>query len=68
MKIDKSQHDTRGQLKNGILKEHFKNGTLSCIGEYTIGEKTGEWKYYLKNEILKAIGKYSNGKMEGEWK
>ncbi len=46
MKIDKSQHDTRGQLKNGILKEHFKNGTLSCIGEYTIGEKTGEWKLF----------------------
>jgi antitoxin component YwqK of YwqJK toxin-antitoxin module len=68
MKMDKGKYDAGGKLKNGIFKEHFKDGTLSCIGEYSNSEKVGEWKYYLRNGSLKAIGKYSNGKMTAEWK
>ena len=68
VKIDKSKYDSDGQLKKGLFKEQFKDGALSCIGEYINGEKTGEWKYYLRNGLLKAIGRYANGKMTGEWK
>ena len=32
MKVDKSKYDSNGQLKNGIFREHFKDGTLSCVG------------------------------------
>lgn len=34
-------------LKNGFYQEFFNNGNLNCAGEYSGGEKTGEWKYYL---------------------
>jgi hypothetical protein len=68
MTMDKNKFDADSKLKNGIFKEHFKDGTLSCIGEYSNGEKVGEWKYYLRNGLLKAIGGYSNGKMTAEWK
>lgn len=41
MKRDKNKYDSKGQLKNGLFKEYFKDGTLSCVGEYLNGEKTG---------------------------
>ena len=41
MKMDKNKYDSKGQLKNGLFKEYFKDGTLSCVGEYLNGEKTG---------------------------
>src|SRR5437867_3550076 len=68
MKTDKSKYGAGGKLKKGVFREYFKDGTLSCIGEYRNGEKIGEWKYYLLNGLLKAVGKYSSGKMTGEWK
>ena len=68
VKVDKSKHDTHGQLKNGIFKEFFKDGALSCVGEYRNGEKIGEWKYYLRNGLTKAVGRYDHGKMTDEWK
>ena len=55
MKRDKGKHDAEGQLKSGVCKGYFKDGTLSCIGEYRSGERAGEWKYYLRNGKLKAI-------------
>jgi hypothetical protein len=67
MKMDQSKYDPDGKLKNGISKEYFKDGTLSCAGEYKNGEKTGEWKYYLRNGSVKAAGRFSKGKMVGEW-
>jgi len=45
MKTDKSKYDADRRLKNGIFKEYFKDGTLSCVGECRNGEKVGEWKY-----------------------
>jgi len=68
VKVDKSKHDTHGQLKYGIFKELFKDGALSCVGEYRNGEKIGEWKYYLGNGLTKAVGRYDHGKMTDEWK
>src|SRR5216117_3957841 len=68
MKMDKRKYDADGQLKNGVFKEHFKDGTVSCVGKYSNGEKVGQWKYYLRNGALRAIGRYSGGKMTGEWK
>ena len=65
--MDKSRHESKGRPKDGIFKEYFKDGTLSCVGQYSRGEKTGEWKYYLRNGLLKAVGKFSYGKMIGEW-
>jgi antitoxin component YwqK of YwqJK toxin-antitoxin module len=50
-----SKYGADGQLKNGVFKEYFKDGTLSCVGEYSNGEKIGEWKYYLKNGLLKLL-------------
>ena len=38
MKIDKNKRDAGGKLKNGMFKEHFKDGTLSCTGKYRNGE------------------------------
>lgn len=63
MKLDKSKVAARGRLKNGLFKEFFKDGALSCVDKFHNGEKTGEWKYYLRNGSLKAIGVYTNGKM-----
>ena len=63
MKTDKN--DARGQLKNGIVKEYFTDGTLMCEGKYKDGKKVGQWKYYLRNGRLKAVGKFAGGKMTG---
>jgi antitoxin component YwqK of YwqJK toxin-antitoxin module len=68
MKMDKSKYAADGRPKNGMIKECFKDGALSCVGEYRNGAKIGEWKYYLRNGSLKAIGRYSNGELTGEWK
>ena len=68
MKMDNSKFDNNGELKNGIYKQYFKDGSVSCEGEFKDGERTGEWKYYLANSRLKAIGNYKDGKMSGEWK
>ena len=63
-----NQDNGSGQTKNGIVKEFFKDGTLSCAGRCRDGTKIGEWKYYLRNGALKAVGKYADGKLNGPWK
>jgi antitoxin component YwqK of YwqJK toxin-antitoxin module len=68
MKMDNSKFDTHANLKNGVHKDFFKDGSVSCEGNFEDRERTGEWKYYLANGRLKAIGNYTNGKMTGEWK
>ena len=32
--------------KTGLTKEFFSDGTLSSVGKYIAGKKTGEWKFY----------------------
>jgi hypothetical protein len=55
-------------VKNGKHLEYFKDGRISCEGNFKNGLREGEWKYFLADGKLKATGKYSKGKMEGEWK
>ena len=55
MNGDKSKCDADGQLKNGIFKEFFKDGALSCVGKYRNGEKIGEWRTYdAKGKLTKT--------------
>jgi antitoxin component YwqK of YwqJK toxin-antitoxin module len=62
MKIGRSKFDAYGRLKNGLIKEFFKDGTLSCVGEYRNGEKIGEWKYYLRNGLPKPSADFPMAK------
>jgi antitoxin component YwqK of YwqJK toxin-antitoxin module len=62
-----SQSTKDGKPPDGIYKEYFKNGAVSCEGNYKNGERTGQWKYWLANGQLKATGKYTKGKMTGKW-
>ncbi len=68
MKFDNSKYDKNGKLKNGLHRDHFKDGSVSAEGHFKNGERTGEWKYYLLTGKLKAIGNYTHGKITGEWK
>ena len=55
MQVDKFKHDSDGKLKNGVYKEYFKDGTLSCEGKYRRGERVGEWRTYeASGKVIKA--------------
>lgn len=41
MKVDKTKRGRDGRLKNGVIKEYYKDGSLSCAGNYKNGEKVG---------------------------
>ena len=34
MKIDNSKFNKDGELKNGVHQEYFKDGSVSCEGEF----------------------------------
>jgi antitoxin component YwqK of YwqJK toxin-antitoxin module len=40
MEADRDRHDSEGELKGGIFKEYFKDGTLACEGTFKKGEKS----------------------------
>jgi antitoxin component YwqK of YwqJK toxin-antitoxin module len=42
--------DEDGNPKNGPFKLFFKNGLISCQGEFDNGEKSGKWKYFLNKK------------------
>lgn len=67
MRADQNKHPAGGKLKSSLVKEFFKDGTLSSVGKYRDGKKVGGWEYYLWNGLLKAAGKYSRGKLIGGW-
>ena len=60
--------DEDGNPKNGTFKVHFKNGQVSCQGEFTDGQKSGTWKYFLNNGQMQSSGRYKDGKIAGRWK
>jgi antitoxin component YwqK of YwqJK toxin-antitoxin module len=60
--------DEDGNPKNGPFKLFFKNGLVSCQGEFDNGEKSGKWKYFLNNGQMQSSGRYKNGKIVGRWK
>jgi antitoxin component YwqK of YwqJK toxin-antitoxin module len=57
MKMDNNKFDKNGELKNGVHKEYFKDGSVSCEGEFKDGERTGQWKYYLAI-VFSSSGKH----------
>lgn len=67
MKIDNGKFDVAGKLKNGVIAQLFKDGSVCCSGEWIDGERTGEWKYFYVSGGLKAVGLFSKGRMSGEW-
>ncbi|MBI3414341.1 MAG: hypothetical protein HY043_03315 [Verrucomicrobia bacterium] len=69
MKTVTSKHNTDGKLKNGLFKEHYKGGSLACVGKYRSGEKIGVWKRYHPNGALyDDEGNFANDEKIGEWR
>lgn len=60
--------DEHGNPKNGPFKLFFKNGMISCQGEFDNGKKSGQWKYFLNNGQLQSSGSFKDGKIVGLWK
>jgi antitoxin component YwqK of YwqJK toxin-antitoxin module len=52
----------------GLQPARFRDGTVSAVGRYSGGKKTGLWKYYLRNGPLKARGRHVHGALDGPWK
>ena len=50
--------DEDGNPKNGPFELFFKNGQISCQGEFDNGKKSGEWKYFLNNGQMQSSGNY----------
>jgi antitoxin component YwqK of YwqJK toxin-antitoxin module len=44
---------------DGLRKEAFRDGTLSAIGRYSKGKKSGSWKYYDKHGELSRTRDHS---------
>ena len=60
--------DEDGNPKNGPFKLFFKNGLVSCEGEFDNGKKSGKWKYFLNNGQMQSSGSFKDGKIVGRWK
>jgi len=60
---DISGIDENGKPKNGSFKLFFKNGLVSCQGEFDNGKKSGKWKYFLNNGQMQSSGSYKDGKL-----
>jgi hypothetical protein len=60
--------DEDGNPKNGPFKLYFKNGLVSCQGEFNNGKKSGTWKYFLNNGQMQSSGSFKDGKIIGRWK
>lgn len=60
--------DEDGNPKNGPFKLFFKNGLISCQGEFDNGKKSGKWKYFLNNGQMQSSGSFKDGKIVGRWK
>jgi antitoxin component YwqK of YwqJK toxin-antitoxin module len=60
--------DEDGNPKNGPFKLFFRNGLISCQGEFHNGKKSGKWKYFLNNGQMQSSGSFKDGKIVGRWK
>ena len=56
MKFSKSQNDAGGRLRNGIFKEFFKDGTLSCAGVKELREDQRVESNHLRSVGSKGLG------------
>lgn len=59
--------DEDGNPKNGPFKLFFKNGLVSCQGEFDNGMKSGTWQYFLNNGQLQSSGRFKDGRIVGRW-
>ncbi len=64
---DISGFDEDGNPKNGPFQLFFKNGRVSCQGEFDNGKKSGKWTYFLNNGQMQSTGSFKDGKIFGEW-
>ena len=55
-------------LKNGLWKSTFSNGSLSFEGNFINGIPIDKHIFYFSNGKIKQTGTYSSGKKDGEWK
>jgi len=46
---------------NGSFKEYHTDGTLKSEGNYSNGQKDGQWKEYLPNGELSKTIKFKRG-------
>ncbi len=56
--------DEEGKPKHGPFKTYFKNGLVSCEGEFDRGKKSGKWKYFLNNGQMQSSGSFKDGNMK----
>jgi hypothetical protein len=56
MKTDSNKRDATGKLKNGVFKEHYKDGMLMCVGKFRNGEKMGaDEKELTRTSLIHAL-------------
>lgn len=60
--------EENGNPQDGPFKLYFKNGLISCQGEFENGKKSGKWKYLLNNGQMQSSGRFKDGKIVGRWK
>ncbi len=56
------------QLRNGIWKAWYENGTIWSVGEYKDGKRNGEGISYHPNGKIYIEGMYRNDTRVGPWR
>ena len=51
--------------RDGIYVSYTLLGEPSIIGEYSNGQKTGEWTYYFVGDLVQKVEHYKDGKRNG---
>lgn len=55
-------------LKESLWKEFYPDGVTKSIGNYSNGQRVGEWEFYYPQGTLEQKGLYNDkGKPEGKW-
>ena len=55
-------------LRQGLWKNYYKDGTFMGEGHYLNGKLHGLWKVYYQDGTLMSEGHYLNGERQGLWK
>lgn len=56
------------QIKDGVTKIFFENGSVAAEGIYLKGKRMGDWKHFYETGKLLAEGDYFDGLKSGVWK
>jgi antitoxin component YwqK of YwqJK toxin-antitoxin module len=72
LKAKVSEGSFKKDLRTGLWKywncTEGQPGTLTTVGTFIDGKKTGLWTNYYNNGKLQSLGQMSNDKETGEWK